>query len=84
MELADPKLIAYLSVVQTERKHVARRGTQESIKPVRTLRVRRCRCGECPRCVENARWDRIFNEKFADPEYYAAKPVRFGSTLDRI
>ena len=82
MELADPKLIAFLTVIPTKRKHVARRGTPESITPVRTLRVRRCRCGECPQCMENARWDRIFNEKFADSEYYAPKPVRFGSTLD--
>ena len=33
--------------------------------------VRPCSCGKCARCVENARWDRIFNEKFADPDYYS-------------
>jgi hypothetical protein len=30
---------------------------------------RGCRCGQCLRCLDNARWDRISNEKFADPTY---------------
>jgi hypothetical protein len=42
---------------------------------------RRCTCGECPRCQEDARWERIFNEKFADPEYYAHRLPRGGSSL---
>lgn len=41
---------------------------------------RRCRCGVCETCVENARWERIFQEKFADPTYYDTPPRR-GSTL---
>jgi hypothetical protein len=44
-------------------------------------KVKRCRCGICPRCKEEARWDRIFNERFADPEYYKARPAHFGSSL---
>ena len=32
---------------------------------------RRCRCGVCYSCSENARWERIYNEKFADPAYYS-------------
>jgi hypothetical protein len=32
-----------------------------------------CRTGECPRCIENERWDRVFREKFADPLYYDHK-----------
>jgi hypothetical protein len=31
---------------------------------------RRCRCGLCQTCIDNARWERVFNEKFADVEYY--------------
>jgi hypothetical protein len=34
--------------------------------------ARRCTCGTCKQCLENARWERIFNEKFGDPDYYAA------------
>jgi hypothetical protein len=43
---------------------------------------RRCRCGECPPCLENARWERIFEEKFADPNYYAPRDVQRGSSLN--
>jgi hypothetical protein len=45
-------------------------------------RIRHCRCGACPQCQENARWDRIFNERFADPDYYKRTPARFGSSMN--
>ena len=32
-----------------------------------------CKCRQCPACVDNARWERIFREKFADPFYYSQK-----------
>jgi hypothetical protein len=41
----------------------------------------RCRCGSCPSCQEDARWDRIFTEKFADPTYYAERLPSLGSPL---
>src|SRR5689334_17683785 len=41
----------------------------------------RCRCGSCARCVDDAKWERVFNEKFADPDYYKARPVPQGSSL---
>jgi hypothetical protein len=41
-----------------------------------------CRCGKCPVCVENARWERIFNEKFADPQYYVRPPDRSSPLAD--
>ncbi len=44
-------------------------------------RSRRCQCGTCMRCLDNARWDRIFNEKFADPTYYKRITIRHNSTL---
>jgi hypothetical protein len=44
-------------------------------------KVKRCRCGVCTRCLEEARWERIFNERFADPDYYKARPTHFGSSL---
>jgi hypothetical protein len=28
----------------------------------------RCRCGSCPSCQEDARWDRIFTEKVRGPD----------------
>ena len=35
---------------------------------------RRCVCGKCAGCVDNARWERIFQEKYGQQErdYYAA------------
>jgi hypothetical protein len=44
----------------------------------------RCRCGACDHCAENARWERIFEQKFADPDYYAPRILRRDSTLTRI
>src|SRR5690349_4077371 len=41
----------------------------------------RCRCGQCPPCMDNAKWERIFNEKFADPLYYSERPFARGSSL---
>jgi hypothetical protein len=40
-----------------------------------------CRCSQCPQCLEDARWERIFAEKFADPNYYTGPVVRSGSPL---
>lgn len=42
---------------------------------------RRCTCGTCHVCLDNARWDRIFNEKFVDPDYYQDRSPRHGSSL---
>jgi len=47
-------------------------------------RQRRCECGECRACAENARWERIFVEKFADPNYYSALALRSGSPLGSL
>ena len=41
----------------------------------------RCNCGICPTCQDNARWERVFNEKFADPDYYSPREIRRGSSL---
>jgi hypothetical protein len=35
-------------------------------------------------CADNERWERIFKEKFADPDYYAPRPARFSSPLASI
>lgn len=41
----------------------------------------RCDCGQCKVCVGNARWDRIFKEKFDSPGYYGRLVVRHSSPL---
>ena len=47
----------------------------------RKARPRRCQCGACPRCEETARWEKIFQAKFADPEYYKRRRVSHVSPL---
>lgn len=47
----------------------------------RIRRYQPCRCGQCARCQDNARWNQIFDEKFADPEYYGRLHFRQNSTL---
>src|SRR5579871_263527 len=46
-----------------------------------TPRKLHCHCGRCRWCLDNARWDRIFKEKFHDPSYYGPLAVRHVSTL---
>jgi hypothetical protein len=41
----------------------------------------RCKCGACVRCLDEIRWERIFKEKFADPEYYDSRPSWGGCSL---
>ena len=37
--------------------------------------VRRCYCGRCPRCLDNAKWEHRFNELYgAEMEEYYARP----------
>ena len=43
---------------------------------------RNCRCGQCGDCLENARWERVFQAKFADPDYYGGLRVRNTSPLN--
>jgi hypothetical protein len=85
MELADPRLVAELLAAHARmtrgraghKKQPILSGTSMTSSP----KVRRCHCGACPRCQEEARWERIFNERFADPDYYKARPARFGSSM---
>jgi hypothetical protein len=48
------------------------------------LKMCRCHCGVCVRCVEEARWEKVFREKFADPTYYGDRPPRFSSPLSEM
>ncbi len=73
--------------------HRWRRGSadtdrvQELTEPTRAYDgppKRRCACGVCRDCVENARWERVFAEKFADPDYYQRRPISFSSPLSTL
>lgn len=54
-------------------------GTGERMPATRT-----CSCGACRQCRDNARWERIFNEKFADRAYYGRVQIRHNSSLAGI
>ena len=84
MDLCDREVISGLMAeCQKARKNVTRRDSPDRSSAVFYPRRKRsmCKCGQCKMCIENARWDRIFNEKFADPNYYAPHPYHFGSSL---
>jgi hypothetical protein len=79
VELSDSKEIAALLAAQ---KHTQRPPAAPRVRLMtRSARRRRCHCGACSTCQENARWEKIFNEKFADPNYYKPQPVRHTSSL---
>lgn len=84
MELTDLTVISsLLAECGSSRKSPTRRGFPERVKTPFYPRRKRslCKCGLCKMCHENARWDRIFNEKFADPSYYRPLEPHFGSSL---
>lgn len=90
MELSDEKVLeALLSgwEQQTLRKKSARvrvpAAPQPTIyeAPERKSGSRRCRCGICVTCLDNARWERIFQAKFADPDYYTRRTITHVSPL---
>lgn len=87
MELCDSNLLNQLLIpVKPSRRsspRMTRRGPSETVyeAPVAKGIRRRCHCGVCPRCQEDARWERIFQEKFADPYYYS-RPLRRASSLN--
>ena len=77
--LESPAALARL--LMTWRGTVRPKVAPQSTRPIRTQRV--CSCGACARCRDNARWERIFNEKFADPSYYGGIKMRQNSSLAR-
>ena len=80
MELANQSVIEAL--IRRDRRMPARPPQRMATLDTRPApRVRRCGCGVCRLCLDNARWERIFAEKFADPNYYAERQTRGGSSL---
>ena len=90
MELASQDLIAtlLLDAVRTRPVRSQRGGAQmDGSRPggkAAERRRPRCHCGQCRQCIDDARWERIFVEKFADPEYYTRRHVRCTSPLDSL
>jgi hypothetical protein len=63
------------------RRHIRVAAELNTARRRRASPSRRCVCGSCYTCRENARWERIFQEKFADPTYYDRRTVSFRSPL---
>jgi hypothetical protein len=84
MELASSELILALipSAVAPPRIRVRRNARAQAQAP-RTKKPgrARCTCGKCRQCAEDQRWERIFREKFADPDYYTTAIPRMVSPL---
>jgi hypothetical protein len=83
VELANPlileELLATRSMPPPRRPRAGKPPTSAAAGS--PLKAKRCGCGDCPRCLESARWERIFNKKFADPNYYKHRPARIGSSM---
>ena len=85
MELSSPEsiralLAAFRNPAEVRRRHAA----QDAPRLARKNRAGRCKCGLCHQCLDNARWERIFAEKFADPEYYTRCVMHRASPLTSI
>jgi hypothetical protein len=81
MELTSPESIAALLNMGAPGRPAWRRGALPVSQPARRDRKVRCRCGQCQQCTDNARWERIFQEKFSDPDYYNWRGVQHVSPL---
>jgi hypothetical protein len=89
VELASQELIAKLlrDAVRATPIRCSRGLRMDLPQPERKTAQRlrlRCHCGKCRQCLDDARWDRIFNEKFADPDYYTRRHVRCSSPLESL
>jgi hypothetical protein len=84
MELSSPESIAALLNMTAPRAPARARGALLVSPSPRKDRKVRCRCGHCCQCMENARWERIFEEKFSDPDYYTWRGVQHVSPLTSL
>jgi excisionase family DNA binding protein len=87
MELADPKSIEDLLWTEPEPRQVQPRPKKTASAAAACSSHgsdRRCRCGVCTPCKDAARWERIFQEKFADPDYYTRRIPQQGSSLNGL
>jgi hypothetical protein len=85
MELASLESIRALIAATGKPARVRqRRCAPAPVRPATKARARVCRCGQCRQCLENARWESIFAEKFADPDYYSRPLLRVSSPLTSL
>ena len=85
MELSSPESIrALMRAHGMLARGGRRRIAQGAARPASKDRRLRCRCGQCRQCLDNARWERIFAEKFADPNYYTRLTTRAASPLTSL
>ncbi len=82
LELADSAMIAQLIDRAAAARPVRMRRSDRRAAPARRTQSRRCACGKCRTCVDNAHWEQVFQQKFADPYYYSLHPPRQGSSLN--
>jgi hypothetical protein len=82
MELSDSATIRALLDYRDQHPPHRKKKTTADVQVAYVGRPKhRCRCGQCSSCVEAAKWERIFQEKFADPDYYQQRPTLLGSSL---
>ncbi len=84
MELSSPESIRALLQLYGNPTTERRRSAQPAVRSQNKGRRVNCACGRCPRCLDNARWERIFAEKFADPDYYSQLVTRTSSPLTSV
>jgi hypothetical protein len=89
METASAELIAEVLKTLSARESHHRRlrghaGPDEAELRGPAGRRRNCNCGYCRQCQENARWERIYSERFADPQYYTGPVIRRSSPLTSL
>jgi hypothetical protein len=82
VELADSAMIAELMDRAAAARPARMRRSERGAAPTRRTQPRRCTCGKCRTCLDNAHWELIFQKKFADPYYYTLHPPRQGSSLN--
>jgi hypothetical protein len=84
MELSSPESIRSLLAAFGEPTGVRQtRDARNAARAARRERIR-CNCGRCRQCQDDARWNRIFAEKFADPTYYTRRIIHTASPLTSI
>ena len=80
-ELSSPESIAACMKKDAPLAPARANRAPDSCRRPHQGRRARCQCGQCRQCTEDARWERIFAAKFADPDYYTRPSVQYQSPL---
>ena len=85
MELSSPELIRAMALSPGNYAGIKNHRVPSSVVlPGRKAAAKRCKCGHCRQCLDDARWERIFATKFVDPNYYTRSAVRRSSPLTSL